>query len=47
VDRVLRRPLMVGADLGRAGLLALIPLGSRWAFLTCRCWRWWRSGLVP
>jgi MFS family permease len=27
VDRVRRRPLMVAADLGRAALLALIPLG--------------------
>ncbi|WP_114906895.1 MFS transporter [Ornithinimicrobium murale] len=26
-DRVRRRPLMIGADLGRAALLALVPLG--------------------
>lgn len=28
VDQVRKRPLLVGADLGRAGLLALIPLAS-------------------
>ena len=32
-DRVRRRPLMVGADLGRAALLALIPLGAGLGFL--------------
>lgn len=35
-DRVRRRPLMVGADLGRAGLLALIPLGAGLGFLNLR-----------
>jgi MFS family permease len=33
VDRVRRRPLMVGADIGRAALLALIPLGVALGFL--------------
>ena len=28
VDRLRRRPLMIAADLGRAGLLALIPLAA-------------------
>ena len=40
-DRRRRRPLMVGADLGRAALLALIPLTWCCTCWTCRCWQRW------
>ncbi len=33
VDRVRRRPLLVGADLGRAALLCLVPLAAMLGFL--------------
>ncbi len=34
VDRVRRRPLLIGADVGRAVLLATIPLAATLKFLT-------------
>jgi predicted MFS family arabinose efflux permease len=33
VDRVRRRPLMIGADLGRAALLGVVPLLAMWSLL--------------
>src|SRR4030095_14903249 len=33
VDRVRRRPVLVGTDLGRAALLLLVPLGAWFGFL--------------
>jgi MFS family permease len=43
VDRMRRRPLMIGTDLGRAGLIALVPVLAWTGTLAMPCSTSWPS----